>query len=77
MSLKKSLIITAKSPKSTSIHIFRGTRLLGTIAGDDGQVEIPAATLGWGRCGCKSSASAMRDPKSNVFAPPLDIVVEE
>ena len=48
VSLKKSLIITANSPKSTSIRIFRGTRLLGTIAGDDGQVEIPAANLGLG-----------------------------
>ena len=78
VSLKKSLIITVKSPKSTSIHIIRGMSPLRTIAGDDGQVEIPAEALGLGPVRLQVvGVGNAEDPKSYAFAPPLDIVVEE
>ena len=77
MSVKNSLIITAKSPKSTSIRIARGTRLLSTITGDNGQVEIPAETLGLGPVRLQVVGIGDAGIKSNVFAPPLNIVVEE
>ena len=77
MSLKKSLIITAKSPGSTSIRILRGTRLLGVIAGDDGHAEIPADKLGPGPVRLQVVGVGTAGLNSNVFAPPLDIVVEE
>ncbi|MGO9107924.1 MAG: TIGR03790 family protein [Thermoguttaceae bacterium] len=77
VSLKKSLIITARSPKSTSIRIVRGTSLLKTIFGDDGQVEIPAQTLGRGPVRIQIVGMGDEGPQSNVFAPPLEILVEE
>ncbi len=77
VSLKKSLIITAKSPGSTSIRILRGTRLLGVIAGDDGHAEIPARTVGRGPVRLQVVGVGTAGLNSNVFAPPLDIVVEE
>ncbi len=78
VSLKKSLVITAKSPGSTSIRVFRGmTRLLGVIAGDDGRVEIPADKLGLGPVRLQVVGIGDAGSNSNVFAPPLDIVVEE
>ena len=77
VSLKKSLVITAKSPNSTSIRVFRGTHLLSTIAGDNCRVEIQAETLGCGPVQLQVIGTGDAGPKSSVFAPPLDIVVEE
>jgi hypothetical protein len=75
--LKRSLIITAKSPKSIVICVACGTRPLSTIAGDEGQVEIPAEILGPGPVRLQVVGIGDGGPKSNVFAPPLDIIVEE
>jgi hypothetical protein len=77
VSVKKSLIITANSPKSTSIRIVCGTRLLKTIFGDEGQVEIPASSLGIGPARIQVIGLGDDDPQTNVFAPPFEIVVEE
>ena len=77
VSLRESLLITAKSPDSTSIRIIQGTRLLATIAGDGGQVEIQGATLGLGPVRLQVIGFGEGDIKSNVFAPPLDIDVKE
>jgi hypothetical protein len=74
--LKKSLFITAKSPKSVSIHIRRGTRLLATIDGDEGQAEIPAETLGLGPVQLQIIGTGEGGLSSNVVAL-LDVVVEE
>ena len=75
VSLKKSLIVTVNSPKSTSIHVMCGSRQLNTIMGDDGQVEIRADLLGLGPVRLQVIGIGDGDPKTNVFAPPLDIVV--
>jgi hypothetical protein len=77
VSLKQSLVITAKSPQSKGIHVGNGTRLLGTIPGDEGRIEIKAETLGAGPVRLQVVGIGDAGPASNVFAPPLDIVVEE
>ena len=77
VSLKKSLVITAKSPKSVSIRVFRGTNLLSTIPGDEGQTEIPAEKLGLGPVRLQVIGVGDTGTMASVFAPPLDIVVEE
>ena len=73
----QSLLITAKSPQATCIRILRGTALLRTMTGDEGQVEIPAEVLGRGPVRLQVVGIGDAGPKSNVFAPPLDIVVEK
>jgi hypothetical protein len=79
VSPKKPLIITANSPKSISIQVFRSTLLppLRIIHGDDGQVKIPAEDLGCGPVRLQVIGIGDAGVASNVFAPPLDIVVEE
>ena len=76
VSLQKSLVVKATSPHSAAIQVVRGTRLLGTIPGEDGQLEIPAATLGLGPVQLQAVGAGDGGPKTSVFAPPLDIVVE-
>jgi hypothetical protein len=76
--VKKSLMITAKSPGSTRILIFHGTRVLGSIAGSEGRVEIRAATLGLGPVWLQVvGIGESQRPSSSVFAPPLHISIEE
>ncbi len=75
VSVKQSLIITAKAPRSTSIRIMRGTSLLKTIVGDDGQVKIPAEALGRGPVQIQVVGMGDSGLESYVFAPPLDILV--
>ena len=77
VSLKKSLIITVKAPHSTVIHIVRGTRLLGRISGDDGQVAVPAEQLGRGPVRIQVVGIGDEGARSAVIAPPLDIEVVE
>jgi hypothetical protein len=77
VSLDGSLIITAKSPKSTSIRVLQGTRVLGIIPGDDGQTAVPARILGPGPVRLQVVGMGDAGLDSNVFASPLEIVVQE
>lgn len=73
----KSLFITAKSPQSTAIHVFCGPRLLGAIAGDSGQIEVPAAELGRGPVRIEVVGVSDQGPRMSAIAPPLDVEVVE
>jgi hypothetical protein len=81
VSIKKSLVITVKSPKSSVIHVVRSTRLLGTISGDHGQIEVPAERLGRGPVRIQVVGQIVgpgdEGPKSFAWAQPLDIEVVE
>ena len=76
--MTKSLVITVKSPNSSGIHVTRGTRLLDSCVGESGRFEIPGTTLGRGHLmRIQVIGLGDKDPKSWVFAPPIDITVEE
>ena len=77
VSVKKSLFVTAKSPQSVAIHVYCGPRLLGAIAGDSGQIEVPAERLGRGPVQIQVVGLSDEGPRSSVIAPPLDIEVVE
>ena len=78
VSIKKSLVITVKSPQSKMIQVTRGTMLLGRIKGDAGQLTIPASKLGCGPVVINAVGEGGEGIKSNVMAKPLQIeVVEE
>ena len=76
VSRDKPLLVTVKSPQSMRIHLLCGTRLLGNMEGDEGQVEIPAASLGLGPVRLEAVGLGSEGPRSNVFARPLEITVE-
>jgi hypothetical protein len=77
VSLKKSLIITARSPGSKVIQVTRGTMLLGRINGEVGQITVPAAKLGSGPVEINAVGQGGEGIKSNVLAKPLNIEVVE
>ena len=77
VSIKKSLLITVKSPGSKLIQVTRGTMLLGRINGESGQIEVPAAKLGSGPVEINAVGQGGGGIKSNVLARPLEIMVEE
>ncbi len=77
VSVAKSLVITVKSPGSAMIEVIHGTRLLGKINGEVGQVEVPAARLGCGPVRIQAIGLGGEGPKSSVLAQPLDIEVVE
>ncbi len=56
---------------------MRGTRLLGRISGDDGQVAVPAEQLGRGPVRIQVVGIGDEGARSAVIAPPLDIEVVE
>jgi hypothetical protein len=76
VSLKKSLVLTVKAPQAIRVEVFRGTRSLGAIPGS-GKIAIGAETLGCGPVQLQVVAFGGADPDSWVFAPPLDINVQE
>jgi hypothetical protein len=76
VALKKSLVITADSPNALSIQVLEGTRVVGTIEGDHGQVEVPAENLGCGPVQLQV-VGAGTGPEKSVFAPPIEILVTE
>jgi hypothetical protein len=77
VSVKKSLFITAKSPQSTAIHVFSGPRLLGAIAGESGQIEVPAERLGRGPVRIQVVGMSDEGARMSAIAPPLDVEVVE
>jgi hypothetical protein len=77
VSIKKSLIITVKSPQSKSIQVTRGTMLLGRINGESGQIEVPASRLGSGPVEINAVGQGGAGIKSNVLAQPLEITVDK
>jgi len=76
VSIEKSLLIKVKSPHAKAIQIVRGTRLLGRIDGDGGQLEVPAAKLGRGPVRIQVVGVGDAGPATSVLAQPLEIDVE-
>ena len=77
VSIKKSLVITVKSPRSKLIQVTRGTMLLGRINGEAGQLNVPASKLGSGPVEINIIGEGGEGIQSNVIARPLEITVEE
>ena len=71
----QSLRVSAKSPGSVGALVLQGTRLLGRIAGAEGQIDLDTATLGKGPVRLQVLGLG-QGTQSNVLAQPLDVVVE-
>ena len=72
----KPLVITADSPGSTSIAVLHNSRLLGTIAGQRGQLEIDPAKLGSGPVQLRVVGLGNGGSTSYAWARPIELVVE-
>ena len=69
------LRIAVKSPGSIGIVAVQGHRVVGRIAGAEGQIEIPVSTLGAGPVKFRVVGWAT-GRETNVIAQPLEFTVE-
>ena len=72
----KPVVLAVRSPGSVGIVVLCGGRVVGRAAGQQGQVTIPANTLGAGPVRLQVVGLGAGGPQTNVFAEPLDITVE-
>ncbi len=77
VSLHKPLVITAKAPGCTAIRVMHATATLGEIQGEDGKIDIDPQVIGRGPVRLQVVGVGSGGLKSNVFAQPLDLVIEE
>jgi hypothetical protein len=72
----KPLLLSADSPGSTTIAVLHNSRLLGTIAGGQGQLEVDPATLGYGPVQLRVVGVGKGGSTSYAWAKPLELVVD-
>jgi hypothetical protein len=72
----QSLVVTAKTPGCVGILVQQGGRLLGRIAGEQGQLEISPATLGNGPVRLQVVGLGA-DMRTKVVAKPVELEVRE
>jgi uncharacterized protein (TIGR03790 family) len=71
-----TLRITAQSPGSKSIVAAQGSRVVGQISGEKGQINIPIGNLGTGPVQLRVVGLGQGSPATNVIAQPIEFVVE-
>ena len=72
----KPLTIDVRSPGSIGIVAMHGSRVVGRVTGDKGQIVIPAGTLGAGPVSIAIIGLGDSGAPSNVAADPLDATLE-
>ncbi len=72
----KPLTIAASSPGAMGIVAMQGSRIVGRIGTDKGQIEIPANTLGAGPVTLRVIAMGSGGQQTNVVAEPLELTIE-
>jgi uncharacterized protein (TIGR03790 family) len=70
------LTIAVRSPGSVGVIAAQGSRIVGKAVGPEGQIEIPAKTLGAGPIRLRIMGLGEGDMQTNVIAAPLEFVVE-
>jgi hypothetical protein len=73
----KPFVVTARSPDSREIVVVHHDRVVGTIAGDHGAVEIDPAVLGLGPVSLQVVGRGGGGPTQDVSAAPIQLTVEE
>jgi hypothetical protein len=68
--------IDVQSPGSVGVVAMHGGRIVGQIAGEKGQIEIPANTLGAGPVRLRVIGLSKGGPAANVAADPLDLTLQ-
>ncbi len=72
----KPVRITARSPGSVAIAAIQGSRFVGRVEGEEGQIEIPADTLGAGPVKLLVVGLGKGGVEMNVVAKPLEFTLD-
>ena len=72
----KPLVVTADSPGSIGIAVLHNSRLVGRIPGQQGQVEIDPAKLGFGPVRLRVVGLGKGGSTSYAWARPIELTVE-
>jgi hypothetical protein len=72
----KPIVVAANSPGSTSIIILHGSRVVGSLTGEKGNIEIPPNTLGAGPVLLRVVGLGSGGLRTNALAKPLELTVE-
>lgn len=72
----KPLVVTADSPGSIEIAVLHNSHLVGKITGQQGQVEIDPATLGFGPVSLRVVGLGKGGSTSYAWAKPIELTVE-
>ena len=70
------LAIAVRAPGSIGIVAIQGSRIVGHVAGEAGQIDIPANTLGTGPVQLRAVGLGEGGIQTNVLAQPLEFLVE-
>jgi uncharacterized protein (TIGR03790 family) len=71
-----SVRIAVRSPGTVGIVAIQGSRIVGKVAAEQGEIAIPAKMLGAGPVSLRLAGLGDGGPVSNVMAAPLEFVVE-
>jgi hypothetical protein len=72
----KPVTISVRSPGSIGIAAMHGNNILGRVNGEEGQIEIPANTLGAGPVRIRVIGMGSGSASTNVAADPLEITLQ-
>lgn len=75
-SANKPIAISVRSPGAKAIVAFHGERSVGRVMGEQGQIEIPADTLGAGPVRIRVVGIGDGGPPTNVMAEPVELQLE-
>jgi hypothetical protein len=70
------LIIEVNSPGSIGVSVLQNSRIVGRLAGEQGQIKIQSADLGSGPVRLQTVGLGQGDPSTHVMALPIDVSVE-
>ena len=70
------LIIEVNSPGSIGVSVLQNSRIVGRLAGEQGQIKIQAADLGSGPVRLQTVGLGQGGPSTHVMALPIDVSVE-
>ncbi|MBX7167455.1 MAG: hypothetical protein K1X74_14085 [Pirellulales bacterium] len=73
---EQPLVVSATAADALGIAVYSNSRLLGTIKGAQGQLEIEPQKLGLGPVRLRAIALGKGGPRQHVISQPIDFVVE-
>lgn len=74
--LDQKLVVKAKAPGMKEIHVVHNGRLLGSIAGEEGEVSVNLKLVGMGPVSLHALATRGNTPRDRVTPVPVSLVVE-